>query len=178
MIRRLSFALAVFCMMAPASVFGQAPTTKPVSVDAMKKLDYLAGKWKGAGWIMMGPQRREEFNQTENVQSKLDGTILTIDGSGRSKPDDRPVHNAFGVIYYDAPSSEYKFMAFLADGRSVLADFKVTDNGFVWGFKAPYGQIRYTMTHTAKDEWNEIGERSADGSTWSKMFEMTLTRDK
>ena len=46
----------------------------------MKKLDWLVGQWKGAGWMQMGPQGRKEFTITETVEAKLDGLVLVIEG--------------------------------------------------------------------------------------------------
>ncbi len=45
----------------------------------------MLGTWTGSGWMMLGPGQRAEFNQTETVKKKLDGTLITIDGDGRDK---------------------------------------------------------------------------------------------
>src|SRR5437868_9229556 len=67
----------------------------------MKKLDWLVGEWKGAGWIQMGPQGRKEFAITETVQGKLDGLVLLIEGQGKSKEDGSTVHTALALASYD-----------------------------------------------------------------------------
>src|SRR4051794_2431812 len=67
----------------PVALLAQAPASGQRA--EMKNLDWLAGQWKGVGWIQMGPQGRKEFTQTETVQSKLDGLVLLIEGEGKSK---------------------------------------------------------------------------------------------
>ncbi len=150
----------------------------------MKKLDYLAGKWKGDATVIRGPKDTRIVKQTENVQIKLDGTVLLVEGVGRGKlpgkDEEGIVFQALGVMSYDTEAKKYKLKAYRNEGQSVDADMTVTEKGFIWGFKEPKSgvEIRYTMTLTPKDEWHEIGEYSLDGKTWTKSIEMTLTRVK
>ena len=86
----------------------------------MGKLDFLTGSWTGEGWIQMGPQGKEDFTQTEQIQKKLDGTLLMIEGLGKSKgSEEKVVHNAFAIISYDQQNGSYRFQSYLADGRQV-----------------------------------------------------------
>jgi hypothetical protein len=179
--RFLTIALLVLASLTAYAQDKAIPPQPALSVpgaDTMKKLAFLDGKWTGSGWIMLGPQQREEFNQTEWIHLKLNGSIVEIEGEGRSKTDNHPVHNAFGVIYFDQQANEPRFHAFLADGKNIIANMKVSDDGFIWGFKVPNLEIRYTMTHTANNDWLEFGERSTDGKTWTKYYEMKLTKDR
>jgi hypothetical protein len=151
--------------------------------EAMKKLDYLAGKWKGDATFFRG-QEKTAVKQTEDVQFRLDGVVLLVEGTGRGKvpgkDEEGVVFNALAVMSYDAQAKKYKVKAYRAEGQSVDADLTLTENGFVWGFKEPTRgtEVRYTVTHTAKGEWHEIGEYSPDGKAWTKFMEMTLTRVK
>ena len=52
------------------------------------------------------------------------------------------------------------------------------DGGWQWETASPAGKLRFTITHTDKDEWFESGEASEDGKSWRKFFEMTLHRVK
>jgi hypothetical protein len=153
--------------------------------DALKKLDYLAGKWKGEATIQMGPGRKETLTQTEDVEYRLGGTILVVEGIGRGKlpgqDKEGVVFNAFAVLSYDAAKKEYALKAYRAEGLSVDAYVKPAAKGFEWGFKEPQRgfDIRYTMKLTDKGEWNEVGEMSMDGGkAWNKFFEMVLTKVK
>jgi hypothetical protein len=153
----------------------QVANDRAASVAAMSKLKNLVGEWSGSGWIVLGPNRREEFTQTESVQVKLGDLLLTIDGRGKNK-EGRIVHQAFAVVSYDTARGQYVFSAYTADGRSINADARLTDRGVEWGFKAPYGTIRYTIDLSRPNIWMEIGERSANGQDWQKFFEMKLDR--
>ncbi len=132
----------------------------------------------GRGWILTGPGQRAEFTQTETVQTKLDGTLLTIEGEGRDKNDRaRIVHSAFAVLAYDAAKQQYKYVAF-SGGRYLDIVPEVGDHGWRWSFDMPAGKIRYTLDFT-DGLWHESGEISRDsGQTWSKNFEMTLNRKR
>jgi hypothetical protein len=169
-----------------ASPAQQEPRRPPVAPDtqlfeqrtAMRRLDFMLGTWTGSGWMMLGPGQRAEFNQTEVVQRKLDGTLLTIDGDGRDKNNsDRIVHNAFAVFTYNPETKQFRFQPFLA-GQQLDLSPTVSAHGWAWGFDAPYGKTRFTLDF-ADGNWHEIGEFSRDGGqTWMKNFEMTLTKAK
>lgn len=153
--------------------------------DALKKLDYLAGKWKGEATMQLGPNRKEVVKQTEDVEFRLGGTILVIEGVGKGKlpgqEKEGVVFNAYAVVSYDAAKKEYAMRAYRAEGVSVDASMKPGDKGFEWGFTLAEQKtdIRYKMTLTDKGEWHEVGDMSRDGGkTWNKFFEMTLTKTK
>ena len=147
-------------------------------IDAIQKISFLTGTWKGAGWIQMGPQK-STFNQTENISAKMNGTIIQIDGQGKDqqKPD-VIIHQAFAIISYDNENSKYLMKAFRGDGEQVDAEAKlIDDHSFQWSFSsAMTGQIKYTIT-VLNNKWTEIGEMSRDGGKdWSKYFEMILDK--
>lgn len=161
------------------SVSAQAPDFSAQCKERLQKLSALSGKWKGTGTATMGPGRTETFDQIENIQFRLDGTVLEIEGTGKRSDD--VVFNALAIINYDVGKGEYALRSYLRDGRWTDAWFKILeDNSFGWGYALPNnsGQIRYTIT--LKDDgkvWTEIGEYSSDGSDWHKMFEMNLTKE-
>ena len=151
--------------------------------EKMKVFAPWAGHWKGEGWMQMGPGEPKKSSVDEKIESKLDGTIYLIEGIGKTiNPQDNQetvVHHALAVLSWDNYTNEYKFRSHLKDGRSTDAWLKPTgEKKFQWGFEIPNrGQTRYSITlDPVKKTWNEIGEFSADGSTWSKFFEMNLTK--
>jgi hypothetical protein len=149
----------------------------------MKKLDFLAGKWNGEATVTRGKDKLS-LKQTEDVEFRLGGTVLLIEGKGTGKragqDKEELVFNALAVISYDPEAKRYAIKAYRAEGQSVDAILTLTDKGFVWGFKDPQRgtQVRYTMKLTDKGEWHEVGEYSPDGKAWTQFFEMTLTRVK
>lgn len=160
----------------PATVSAQ---TAPVASEKIKPLLFLEGQWKGQGWIMLGPGKRSEFNQTETVERKLEGSIIAIEGRGTdSKDDKRVIHHAFATMAYDAPTGTYRMRAYKADGNYIDALATVNPNGSVsWGFDMPkMGKVRFTMELNAKGQWHETGEFSPDGAKWYPNFEMTLDK--
>ncbi len=161
----------------PAALLAQAPASGQRS--EMKKLEWLAGNWKGAGWIQMGPQGRKEFTQTEAIQVKLGGLVLIIEGEGKSKEDGSSVHTALAFVSYDEGAKTFRWRAFTADGRQTDTVAEVGTNTLEWGLEIPQrGRMRYTIKRNEKGEWCEVGEMTRDGQTWQKFFEMTLQRVK
>jgi len=148
--------------------------------DEMKKLDFLAGEWKGEGWFQRGPAPREFVLQHEKVTPRLGGKVLVVEGLGHRKLESGAagdvVHDALGIISWDAEKKQYRFAAYTAASGNVDATMDVGEKSAVWGFTTPQGRIRYTIRLTEKGQWNEIGEFSRDGEKWMQFFEMTLTK--
>jgi hypothetical protein len=46
---------------------------------AIKKLDFLVGKWAGEARLLRGPAESVELLQTEEAQYKLGGLIVVIE---------------------------------------------------------------------------------------------------
>lgn len=141
----------------------------------VKKLDSMIGKWQGSGWIQQG-EKRETFTGTETVQRKIDGLALLVEGKF-SNPEGKVIHETMAVLSYNSKDSKYNFRTYLANGVSGEHEFKLTTDGYQWGFGFPNGMIRYNIK-TANDVWFETGEYSKDGKTWLKFFEMKLDKVK
>ncbi len=152
--------------------------------DEMRKLDFLAGEWKGNAWFQMGPGKPQQILQTERVQSKLGGQVLVVEGLGRTKLADGTagdiVHDALGVISWNAEKKTYRFATWVAGKGELETTLDLTSpTTAVWFMAVRSGRMRYTIRLTEKGEWNEIGEFTRDkGETWLKFFEMTLTKVK
>lgn len=164
-------------------VIAQPSAPNPsAQIAEMKKVSFLQGKWKGEGWAITGPGGKHQFLQTEEVLSRLDGVLMTIEGKGMSKEsasdNPRVVHHAFAALSFDAQEKKFKVRAFRREGMFVNADASVSDKGqLVWGFDIPNGgKVRYTIGLNDKGQWFEIGEFSRDGATWMQNFEMTLNK--
>ncbi len=154
-----------------------APPQGAAAAEAMSRFAFLEGHWKGEGSMFMGPGRKVTFQQTEIVAFRAGGTALAVEGTGVDQG--RPVHQAFGVLWYDAASQGYKMRSWLSNGLS--RDFSVVlkseGSGYTWGWEDPRaGKIRYAMNLTADGKWVETGERSTDGATWTPFLEMKLTK--
>jgi hypothetical protein len=174
--RRTIYAIAVV-LATLHSASAQPPQPPTAQLEAMKKLDFLVGEWKGEGWMEFGPGQRREFKGSESVHSKCDGILLTIDGLHHSKPGDAVVHNAFAVLSFDPGKKQYRFEGFTSRGNRENSDAIVGDKQLVWSMKIPnFGTMRYTIKLDDKGRWFEIGEISQDGVAWRKFFEMTMEK--
>ena len=58
---------------------------------AMKKLEFLIGKWNGQARLLRGPGEWVDLHQSEDAQYKLDGLILVIEGVGRMSARNLPI---------------------------------------------------------------------------------------
>jgi hypothetical protein len=166
--------LFLFVCLTKTSVFAQAPNPA-VNKEKMNAFSAWVGKWQGEGSMQTGPGAAKKSSVDEKIEMKLDGTILVVEGIGKS--DGNIVHNAFGIISYDATTSQYKFKTYVKEGRTADAWFNIIgENKYQWGFDVPNGgKVRYTINIDGK-KWNEIGEYTRDGNTYMKTFEMNLTK--
>jgi len=172
----LSAALAAVAFV--GAIAADEPTPKEVQQREMKKLDWLVGRWNGAGWILMGPQGRHELTQTETIEAKLDGLVLVIEGLGKAKDDGSTVHAALALVSYDHRAKTFRWHAITPEGQ-IDTEAKVGTDKLEWSLQIPQrGRMRYTITRNDKGEWVEIGEMSQEDQTWRKFFEMTLRKEK
>ena len=158
--------------------FAQAPDGgSKEQIEAIKKLDFLVGSWKGtASAISSG--RKFEMAGYESVSLKAGGCALLIEAQYKTNAGgtERTVHDVLAILYYDVAKKEYKMMSQLANG--LRGDFVVElkGKGFVWSQKHPiFGNVRYTMHMSDTGEWIEIGEREEDGK-WVQILEMKLKK--
>ena len=138
----------------------------------MQKLSYFAGKWKGEAIAKQRNGTDTKVMQEENIQFKLDNTLLLIEGTGRNPENTNEVlFNALAFVTYDEPAKEFKMRSHLKDGKKTDAYFKiVAENQYEWGFDVPNNaKIR-------NKSWYETGEYSSDGTTWYPFIELKLTK--
>jgi len=148
---------------------GQSFETDSISQSEVSKLQFIIGKWEGKGW-MMGPNGKSEFDQTENIQFKLDSTAILIEGLG--KTNGMVIHNAMAVVTFNKTDGDYTFQSYLQNGRKGEFKAELIDEKFYW---YPNDNIRYIISLNDKDQWFEIGEMKR-GESWFQFFEMTLDR--
>lgn len=142
----------------------------------MKKLDRLVGQWRGTGWIQQG-KSRETFAGTENVQRKINGLALLVEGNFKNK-EGKVIHETIALLSPNLQRKNYDFRAYLADGNGGDYEFKAVEDGWQWGFQFPGGTIRYDIKIN-DNSWVETGYFSQDnGKTWMNIFEMRLQKVK
>jgi hypothetical protein len=171
MIRSILSAALTLLLASPAAP--AAPTAK--APDEMAALRFLVGEWKGKGWVAFRPGKREHFTSSEKVRSKLNGHILVIEGTHKDSRG-KVVHQALGVLSYDAVRKALRFSSYLANGRSGVYQASYAKGTLTWSIKTSRMTMRYRIRLDKRGRWSEIGEMSRDGKSWRKFFEMTLAR--
>jgi len=151
----------------------QGPSTD-VQHQAMQKLAFLEGHWSGAVTIVRGPGEPLKATQTEDVQFKLDGLVLLIEGNSTG-PDGKVVFSALATVAYDDASKTYRFRAY-NQGRYVDTELAVNGNGFSWNYAAGPAHVTNTMKLTDKGEWQESTEVDMGSGPPRKVVDMLLNR--
>jgi hypothetical protein len=174
-------AVLVACSLAQP-VEAQPPgASAGAQIEAMAKLDWLAGTWTGEAWVEMQPGQRQTSQVVETVERKLGGLILLVQGVGTEPKADGSgrdiVHDALGVIAYDPGAAAYRFRAWrMPGGYYTDSPAVVGSQNLEWSMETPQGKIRYRIKLDEEKRWFETGEFSRDGTTWKKFFEMKLDR--
>ncbi len=171
--------LLVLLLLVPASVAHGQDRYSPEALlgpqrEAMKKLAYMDGVWRGPAWTILPNGKKHDITQTERIGPFLDGTLKVIEGRGY-EPDGKVTFNAMGIISYDLEKKHFTMRSY-AQGYSGDFVLNLNDTGYFWEVPAGPGMtIRYTAT--VKDgAWKEVGDRIAKGKEPVRFFEMELKR--
>lgn len=140
--------------------------------DAMRKLSFLAGHWSGPVTVASGPGEPLRLSQAEDVQYKLDGLVLLVEGKSTGT-DGKAQFAALATIAYDDATHTYRFRAYY-DGHYLDTELSVSADGFSWGFTAGPAHIVNTMHLTGKGEWNEVTEVTVGTNPPHRSVEMLL----
>ncbi len=167
----MNFLLSAFAFIVLQGTGG--PT--PAELSAMKKLSFLVGKWEGSGWIQQGPQK-QNYVGTENVQTKLQGKALLVEGLFKLPDSGQVIHETMAVITFDEKSGKYLFSTFLYNRPNAEFELKVLENGFTWQMKPGNDMVVDYEMHLDKGDWVEIGEVTMPGRPKTKFMEMRLKK--
>jgi hypothetical protein len=143
----------------------------------MKRLGFLVGKWAGEARLLRGPGEPVVLRQTEEAQFKLNGLILEIEGIGRTKPDNKAVLQALGIISFDDETGTYHMPAF-NDGRFLETDVQLLEDGksLTWGFALGSIKTSSALRINERGEWTELAEITIDSQPARKLMELTVRR--
>lgn len=152
----------------------QQPASNSVEAqrEAMHKLSFLAGRWTGPVKIVRGAGEPLHLTQTEDVEYKLDGLVLLVEGKSTST-EGKVMFSALATIAYDDASHSYRFRAY-NDGHYVDTELSAPANGFSWSFMAGPAHIVNTMHLTGKGEWDEVTEATVGSNPPHRSVEMLL----
>ncbi len=170
----LVLALAVTALAFDASAQGRPDPEVLLKAqrEAMSRLSFLDGVWRGPAWADHGGGKIE-MTQTERLGPFLDGAVKVLEGRGYLA-DGSVGFNAFAVISYDVNKKGYSMRSY-AMGHAGDFVLTPTEDGFTWEIPAGPMTIRYTAV--IKDgTWNEYGERILPGQDPVRFMEMNLKR--
>lgn len=155
----------------PLLASGQNYELNKEAQEELKNLAFLEGEWHGTGWMMNQSGEKMDFEQTEKVSFKLDGTALLIEGQGTSNG--KNVHNAMAIVTMAEGSGKFEFHSFLQSNQHGTFKAELIDHVLYW---YPVDNVRYVIQINENGQWHEIGEANS-GGTWYQFFEMTLTKN-
>ncbi len=176
---RLSFPSTLLLATAVVLVFSRPLAAQPPASagleaqrTSLRKLSFLVGHWSGPVTIVRGPGEVLHLTQTEDVEYKLDGLVLLIEGQSTSA-DGKVLFSALATVAYDDVSHAYHFRAY-HDGHYLDTELAVPGNGFSWGFTAGPAHIVNTMHLTDKGEWGEVTDVTVGSNPPHRSMEMLL----
>jgi hypothetical protein len=163
----------LFAVPAAAQMPPDPATRISAEREAMARLAFMNGIWRGPAWSIT-PAGRREVTQTERIGPFLGDSVKLIEG--RAYLADGSVgFNALGVISFDPASGAYSLSSW-AQGYAGVFPLRITSDGYVWEVPAGPGAIvRYTAT-IGNGRWREVGERIAGTAPPLQIFEMNLVR--
>jgi hypothetical protein len=157
------------------ALYAQAPPSAiETQRQAMQKLSFLAGRWSGPITVVRGPGEPLHAVQSEDVQFKLDGLVLLVEGKSTSS-DGKVQFSALATISYDDSAKAYHFRAY-NEGRYIDTELTVAANGFSWSYAAGPAHVVNTMHLTDKNEWQESTEVEMGSNPPRHVVDMMLNR--
>lgn len=151
----------------------QNPAGTQAQRDAMARLSFMDGEWRGTA-VINGPAGRMSLTQTERVGTHLGGSIRVVEGRGYTA-DGSTQFNAMAVIAWDQRAGAYTFRSY-AQGYQGDYPFEATPTGFRWQTPAgPGATIQYEATITA-ERWHEVGHYVREGQPPVPYIELDLRR--
>lgn len=167
----LAVALMISCSL-PLAAQQPGSSSADAQREAMRKLSFLAGHWSGPVTIVRGPGEPLHLTQTEDIEYKLDGLVLLIEGQSISA-DGKVQFSALATIAYDDTSHTYRIRAY-NDGHYLDTELSMSVKGFSWSFMAGPAHIVNTMHLTGKGEWDEVTEVIVGSNPPHRSVEMLL----
>jgi len=150
------------------------PSSTEAQRQAMQKLAFLAGHWSGRITVVRGPGEPLKATQTEDVQYKLDGLVLLIEGKS-TDADGKVIFSALATVSYEDASKAYHFRAY-NEGRYLDTELTVPGNGFSWSYAGGPAHVVNTMHLTEKGQWQESTNVEMSGAPPRRVVEMLLDK--
>lgn len=165
--------LSASALLAP-SLHAQGKPDVAAQKTAMDKMRFLVGTWAGEATVSLGPDKQMTLRQTEEVQYKLDGILMLIEGTGRDESG-KVVFNALATVSFDQGSGTYRIRAWNA-GNFIETEIKIAGNGFEWGFQQGPVTFANRMKLDEQGRWSESSEVTLSDGRKLHGVQMLLSR--
>jgi hypothetical protein len=162
-----------FSVAAPAQERPNPAAMIAAQRDAMVRLAYMDGVWRGPAWIILPSGEKQTMTQTERIGPILDASVKVIEGRAYD-PNGKVIFNAFGTISVDPASKVYTLHS---PAMGYVGDFvlTLTSDGYTWDI--PAGPMTIHDTAVIKDgAWHEVGDRIMPGKDPVRFFAMNVKR--
>lgn len=140
--------------------------------EAMAKLSFMDGVWRGPGWAILPSGEKHNLIMTKRVGPFLDGSVKVVED--KAYEDGKVSFNGFAIISYNADKRTYNIRAY-AEGIVLDVVPTVTADGVTFEIRAGPMTIRHT-TVIKDGVWKEVGDRIMPGKDPVRYFEWTTTR--
>jgi hypothetical protein len=147
----------------------------------MRELGFLAGEWKGQGWLYRVEGPGSEISQSTKVTVESDGAVLRIKEKKSYKDAGlmgTPMRIPESTVTYDDEAKVYRWRVDAAKGRGNPFEANlVGPRTFQLIVHTPAGMGRTTIKVTEDGQWLQTVELLlAEG--WFKLQETTLKKVK
>jgi hypothetical protein len=171
--------LLIVCITAASQAQAQAPAPKPD--PALKKLHVWAGHWSYEGEYKAGPLGPGGKASGERTGDMILGGFF-FQGRWTQKG---PVGEGrvLEITGYDPVNKNFSSEFYMSDGSRASAVLTVSRNTFTWAGKGVIAgkqcQFKETLVLAADlTSMTDTAEISADGKTWTPLFERKHTKVK
>jgi hypothetical protein len=149
----------------------------PKPTDAHKKLEKLAGTWRGEETMHPSPLDPQGGTAEASLSSRVGLDGFAVIGDYEQSRGGHVTFRGHSVFTFDAAKDEYVLHWFDVMGQGA-DQFRGRFEGdsLTLTQAGPRGQNRMTYTFTDDGRMNSKMEMSPDGTRWSTLFEGVYTR--
>ncbi len=184
-----AFKIVAIAAFGPLFLFGQTTESKTPPRpgdecrDALSKVDFVIGNWKGEGWTTPPSGQPARFVIKETYAYRGSKDLMDMEGRFADiLPDGSvsPIEDyALGILFYDAGSQEYRMWHYGSNGRffTVKMDVDFKARSIRYSRTMENGtQSKFTLTVGEDNVWVSKVEVLRPDSTWLKVMEFRMKK--
>lgn len=137
--------------------------------EAMQKLDFLVGKWKGERRMLRLDDSWVTIKRTCEVKSRKNDPALRVTCTDQSSTTSVNIR-----IFYDESAKSYRWRR--EGGKEINNATLIEPRGLRLSIDEAYLTLRDVITVTDAGVWSEVMEHWNSGRGWYKAEEITLQR--